>query len=1026
MAGGAYAANYYIAPSGGSDGNLGTSTSAPWASFSHAMNVMSSGDTLNLMDGTYNTATSYGGAPCMFPVTVSGITIQGMNPGQKAVIDGGGKGGGFACGGGNDGIMIGNNISNVVIKNLTIQNASIGVFATQNSTYITVKDCIIHDVADGFAMQDTCANMVADSNIVYNFSTTCNGSHDHAFYFEGNDNTAINNLTYNNVGYGWSIQVLGTGYFVVANNTLCGNWYSGTGEKTAIVTYEFSGTPYVFNNISYSASDGMWNGSWNSGYEDYNLIQGAIGVENGSAGNTHDLVNVSAGFVNSGSNNYQIASGSAAIGAGTSSFESYAAPTYDIAGTSRPQGSAYDIGAYEYVSSTQYAITASAGSGGGISPSGSVQVSQGGNQSFTITPNTGYHIANVTVDGASLGAVAAYTFSSVSANHTIAATFTAKTTYTITATAGTGGSISPSGSTIMNQGVSQSYTITPNSGYKIASVTVDGASVGAVATYTFSNVSANHTIAATFSANTYTITASAGTNGVITPSGTTTVNGGGSQTYTITPVTGYLIASVTVDGTSVGTVSSYTFSNVTANHTIAATFVIDPYTIAATAGTGGSISPSGSVSVNYGASQSFTITPAANYKIASVTVDGASVGAVATYTFSNVTANHSIAATFSASTTSTTYTITATSGAGGSISPSGATTVNSGGSQTYTITPSSGYSISSVLVDGASAGAVSSYTFSNVTASHTISATFTTTVTTQTSVFATNAGGGQHTSQAGVVYKADTDYSGGTSASTSSAITGTSDSTLYQTERYGNFSYNIPLANGNYNVTLKFAEIYWNAAGQRIFNVSMQGTQVISNLDIYATVGKDAAYDVTIPVSVTNGTLNIKFTTIVDNAKVSAIVVTGSQSSTSTSFATNGGGGQYTSASSGIVYQADADFLGGTKASTTAAVTGTSDPTLYQTERYGNFSYNIPLANGNYNVTLKFAEIYWNGAGQRIFNVSTQGTQVISNLDIYSKVGKNSAYDVTIPVSVTNGVLNIKFTTVVDNAKVSAILVKPN
>src|SRR5208283_4764580 len=98
---------------------------------------------------------------------------------------------------------------------------------------------------------------------------------------------------------------------------------------------------------------------------------------------------------------------------------------------------------------------------------------------------------------------------------------------------------------------------------------------------------------------------------------------------------------------------------------------------------------------------------------------------------------------------------------------------------------------------------------------------------------------------------------------------------LYQSERYGNFSYNIPLTNGNYNVTLKFAEIYWNATGQRIFNVSMQGTPVISNLDIYAKVGKNAAYDVTKPVSVTNGTLNINFTTVVDNAKVSAIEITG-------------------------------------------------------------------------------------------------------------------------------------------------------
>jgi hypothetical protein len=71
-------------------------------------------------------------------------------------------------------------------------------------------------------------------------------------------------------------------------------------------------------------------------------------------------------------------------------------------------------------------------------------------------------------------------------------------TYTITASSGTGGSITPSGSVTVTEGDSQSFTITPNSGYQIADVTVDGTSQGAVASYTFSNVTADHTIAASF------------------------------------------------------------------------------------------------------------------------------------------------------------------------------------------------------------------------------------------------------------------------------------------------------------------------------------------------------------------------------------------------------------------------------------------------------------------------------------------------------------------------------------------------
>ena len=227
------------------------------------------------------------------------------------------------------------------------------------------------------------------------------------------------------------------------------------------------------------------------------------------------------------------------------------------------------------------------------------------------------------------------------------------TNYTINASAGSGGSISPVGSTSVNSGASQKFTITANSGYTISGVTVDGVSVGAVSSYTFSAVAANHTISAAFTGGgtTYTITASAGAGGSISPSGAVSVNAGGNQTFTITANSGYTIAGVTVDGASVGAVTSYPFTNVTATHTIAATFAASgqtTYTITATAGTGGSISPSGAVSVNAGGNQTFTITANSGYTIAGVTVDGASVGAMTSYPFTNVTATHTIAATFAA------------------------------------------------------------------------------------------------------------------------------------------------------------------------------------------------------------------------------------------------------------------------------------------------------------------------------------------------------------------------------------------
>jgi hypothetical protein len=151
-------------------------------------------------------------------------------------------------------------------------------------------------------------------------------------------------------------------------------------------------------------------------------------------------------------------------------------------------------------------------------------------------------------------------------------------TYTITASAGSHGSISPSGSITVNQGSDKSFTITPDTGYQIDDVLVDGSSVGVVSSYTFTNVNQNHTIYATFiieDNDTYTITASAGSHGSISPSGSVTVNEGSDKSFTITPDTGYQTDDVLVDGSSVGAVSSYTFTNVTQDHTLYATFIIE-------------------------------------------------------------------------------------------------------------------------------------------------------------------------------------------------------------------------------------------------------------------------------------------------------------------------------------------------------------------------------------------------------------------------------------------------------------------
>jgi hypothetical protein len=293
-----------------------------------------------------------------------------------------------------------------------------------------------------------------------------------------------------------------------------------------------------------------------------------------------------------------------------------------------------------------FTITASAGAGGSISPSGAVSVAAGDTQSFTITPNACHHVANVLVDGSSVGAVTSYSFNNVQASHTIAASFAADGPFTITASAGAGGSISPSGAVSVACGDGRKFTIAPDTCHTIADVLVDGVSVGAVATYTFSDVQAGHTIAASFSSSQIQLGEThvdASCTGVADGSIDLTVSGGvPGYTYawsngaTTQDLSGLLAGSYTVTVTDTG--------GCTAG--LGVTIAIHKHTITATAGANGSISPSGAVSVVCGTDTTFTITPDPSYVVDQLLVDGSGVTPAASYTFTNVTANHTIDVTF--------------------------------------------------------------------------------------------------------------------------------------------------------------------------------------------------------------------------------------------------------------------------------------------------------------------------------------------------------------------------------------------
>ena len=197
--------------------------------------------------------------------------------------------------------------------------------------------------------------------------------------------------------------------------------------------------------------------------------------------------------------------------------------------------------------------------------SGSVQINP--NHTITYVPANPFQVGTVTFTY-----TVANNYGSVSLPGTV--TVTILDTFTITSAAAPNGSISPAGITTVLSGATQTYTITPNKGFAAAALVVDGTLLPGATSYTFTNVAANHYINAYFGPvpASVTITAAAGPNGVISPAGANVVPGGTDQTYTITPNTGFTVTALVVDDTMLPGATSYTFTNVTADHYINAYF----------------------------------------------------------------------------------------------------------------------------------------------------------------------------------------------------------------------------------------------------------------------------------------------------------------------------------------------------------------------------------------------------------------------------------------------------------------------
>ena len=545
-----------------------------------------------------------------------------------------------------------------------------------------------------------------------------------------------------------------------------------------------------------------------------------------------------------------------------------------------------------------YTMIAEAAEGGNITPAGTQTVNYGTDLTYEINANEGWYIASTVIDGVTTtytqdDAVVTLSvpYTAINADHSVSVSF-AQFMYTITATAGANGTVN--GETTISEelayGTNYTLNFTPAANYQVADVVVDGQSVGAVDSYQFINITANHTVDVSFEAVMYTLTATSNTEGCTITPATTTVQAGSNVSYTVSAANGYHLLNVIANGEEVTvTNNAFTINDVQSDYTIFANFAPNFVTVTVDQPAHATITP-GTMTYAYGSTPSYMIVPEVGYEVVSVTAGNAVVNVtynngIGTFTLDALTQDITLTAT----TAIKTFTITVTQGANGTIAPATQTDVEYGSSKTFTITPDDYYVVADVIVDGSSRGALTSYTFNNVTGNHTITAVFEANCQAPTNLTAMDI----DTTSAvlswvgtapsyEVRYKAadDANYTTQTVTATSLQLTGLTPNTLYEygvrsvcgTNMTSDWVINafttraLPLGPVDGIATAELSSIKVYSYLNNVYVVNEDGI-AISNIDIYDIYGKQVytgkvlSSPEVISLSVANGNYVVRLAT---------------------------------------------------------------------------------------------------------------------------------------------------------------------
>ena len=300
-----------------------------------------------------------------------------------------------------------------------------------------------------------------------------------------------------------------------------------------------------------------------------------------------------------------------------------------------------------------YTIRSSVTGKGEITPTGATLVADGDSAPYVFTAATGYQLVDVIIDGTSLknsngiGSGNVYLFTNVIMNHTIDAVYQkVATSYEITTLVGAGGSATYTGIVAVNSGASHLIQTQADAGFHVTNIKVDGLSLGAITSYEFSNVICNHQVEIEFGIDqdAYEITITSGANGTVEPSNLVTVVAGDNQLIQFIPDLGYRVLNVSINGISKGSITSALMRTVQSDQTIVVTFteLQNEFSITAEMFTVGELNTLSISGIKNGGSTTYEFQPTVPAIIVDIKVDGVSYGTVNSYTFADVTEDHTI------------------------------------------------------------------------------------------------------------------------------------------------------------------------------------------------------------------------------------------------------------------------------------------------------------------------------------------------------------------------------------------------